>query len=404
MTLTQLRETALRVFTAAQGTLLGLSLPPEGGSVSSDPEGAAKLVTMVLLAAVMVPLFLVYLLVMGYHELARAMMLLGAVLPGTLLAYRIWGSLALSRDFFLGTLFLFLVYQTLFFGSVQAPALVWFTVMPVVSVLLGSSKAAFGWLGLVLLTIGALYFHTGGEAAAGAIAWPHHYYAVSLACMIVSVFLFVLMVEAARQSSFRRLNAANLAIKELAERDSLTGLFNRRYIWEAMEREENQARNGATTFQLLLVDMDHFKAINDTYGHVTGDLVLKKVAEVLSEATSERHLCGRYGGEEFLLLLRGDGIGNPRHVAESLRRRIAAMDLGALGGPKQVTVSIGGAEFQPDESFTDTFRRADSALYRAKTAGRNAVAFEQNQPAPPVESAAPDVASRRGEQRLIPSP
>lgn len=378
----RLKEAVLFVFSAAQRKLLGFSLPPGEVDLPHDLEDAAKLVNMVLLAALMVPFFIWYLVGLGYQDLAWGLALIGLVMPATLWAYRIWGSLAFSRDLFLGSLFLFLVYQALYFDSIQSAGPIWFTVMPVVSVLLGSSRAAFGWLGMVLITIFALYLATAGEASMATFAWPTHYYAVSLGGMIISVFLFVLMVEAARQSTFRRLNAANLAVKQLAERDSLTGLFNRRYIWEALEREEHQARSGATTCHVLLVDIDHFKAINDTFGHVTGDLVLQKVAQSIHEATFERHLCGRYGGEEFLLILRCDDSNHPRLFAESLRRSIAAMDLQPFGGPKRVTVSIGHAQFQKDETLTETFRRADAALYLAKSGGRNAVVFEGDEPLP----------------------
>lgn len=171
-------------------------------------------------------------------------------------------------------------------------------------------------------------------------------------------------------------------LKELASRDELTGLHNRRHLMETLEQQEERARRHGEPFTLCILDIDHFKQINDSHGHSIGDEVLKGFSErirtmlrrmdVIGRDDSER-VFGRYGGEEFLLLL-------PYAEGESalacLRRLHAAVQAAAFqtsAGPLAVTFSAGVAQHQPGESVGDLIQRADEALYRAKTAGRDRI-------------------------------
>ncbi|WP_198034152.1 sensor domain-containing diguanylate cyclase [Acidihalobacter ferrooxydans] len=163
-------------------------------------------------------------------------------------------------------------------------------------------------------------------------------------------------------------------LQEQATRDPLTGLYNRRTLNEVLVRESAAARRSGRPFALALVDLDHFKAINDTHGHAAGDAVLICAADIMRGHIRAQDIACRYGGEEFLLVLRDSDAGRAVALAERLRRALATASLGGLPAGR-VTVSIGVAVFQPAPSETPeaTLRRADEALYRAKDEGRNRV-------------------------------
>jgi diguanylate cyclase (GGDEF)-like protein len=153
--------------------------------------------------------------------------------------------------------------------------------------------------------------------------------------------------------------------------DALTGLLNRR----ALETSVNERSLARERFGVLFMDLDHFKAINDRYGHETGDRVLIAVAHVLRSALRPGDVVARYGGEEFVALIAGAGPESARLVAERLRRSVAEMAPIARG-PARVTISVGAAVYDPErreEAQVELFRRADVALYSAKHSGRNCV-------------------------------
>ncbi|GGQ85051.1 diguanylate cyclase [Couchioplanes azureus] len=159
----------------------------------------------------------------------------------------------------------------------------------------------------------------------------------------------------------------------LATVDSLTGLANRRHLFEAAAREIALARRRATRLAAVLVDIDHFKRINDTYGHQVGDEVIRAVATRMKIGLRDSDVVGRYGGEEFVLLLPDCGDGAP-DAAERLRARVAGGPVPTAAGPVDVTISVGVAHLRTDEVDADTLLgRADARLYRAKQAGRNRV-------------------------------
>ena len=163
-------------------------------------------------------------------------------------------------------------------------------------------------------------------------------------------------------------------VENLAATDGLTGLFNRRYLEGALERELARADRSSSGLALLLLDIDHFKSFNDTYGHAMGDLVLKKVATTLQRCLRQADVLARFGGEEFVVLLPQVGARGAMESAERIRATLERSGIHP-GGPRQrVTVSIGLAMF-PDhaDSSESLLRAADEALYRAKDAGRNRI-------------------------------
>ena len=165
-----------------------------------------------------------------------------------------------------------------------------------------------------------------------------------------------------------------------AAHDGLTGLFNRRYFERRLREECAHARRHKRPFSIVMVDLDHFKLVNDTYGHEDGDRVLRHLAELIQAQLREDDVPCRYGGEEFVLLLRGTTGMAARIVANRLRANLAAkpIPLGAKNEERHITFSAGVAAADDRNAYNadEIVSRADKALYRAKRAGRNRVETE----------------------------
>ncbi len=169
-----------------------------------------------------------------------------------------------------------------------------------------------------------------------------------------------------------RIVAREEMLRQLATHDPLTQALNRRGIFDFLERERARSERDGTEVTVMLVDLDHFKRINDTYGHAVGDLVLTEVARRLTEAVRPYDGVGRHGGEEFLLVLTGPpGAFNPAVLGERVRSAIASVRFPGVDHP--VTVSVGVARGAPRQSADALLRAADAALYDAKGSGRDCV-------------------------------
>ena len=170
------------------------------------------------------------------------------------------------------------------------------------------------------------------------------------------------------------LKAANRRIEELAELDDLTGSFNRRCIMRMLNDEIARANRGKIPCSIALIDLDWFKRINDAYGHPTGDEVLKTFAITVFANIRTIDMFGRYGGEEFLLVLPNTPADEAARILDRLRGIIADLDWSAFSPGMQVTISAGVAMLKPDEAPDTFLARADAALYNAKSQGRNRIA------------------------------
>jgi diguanylate cyclase (GGDEF)-like protein len=173
----------------------------------------------------------------------------------------------------------------------------------------------------------------------------------------------------------QQLLAEQDALRLQATHDPLTGLWNRGVILEILERELARSRREGSALGVLMADLDHFKIINDTHGHPAGDQVLREAAERMLAAFRPYDTIGRYGGEEFLIVLPGCDIPGMVHLGERLRRSIADRPVALGTRAVAVTVSLGAAASDAAHSLdaTQLLRTADTALYRAKQAGRNRV-------------------------------
>ncbi|MDY6822470.1 MAG: GGDEF domain-containing protein [Thermodesulfobacteriota bacterium] len=165
-------------------------------------------------------------------------------------------------------------------------------------------------------------------------------------------------------------------IKQLASHDALTDVYNRREIFEILEREKAFSDRSGYPFSLCILDLDNFKIINDTYGHQAGDAVLKSFARVLKENIRSEDYVGRYGGEEFLVVfVNFEYRDNSTSRVQRLLKVTNQIKFPDISESLDVTVSIGVAAYQPEESIDDIILRADEALYRAKANGKNRIEY-----------------------------
>lgn len=172
-----------------------------------------------------------------------------------------------------------------------------------------------------------------------------------------------------------QLEVANAALEELATVDSLTGLANRRRFDVFIQHEWQRAQRSRQPLSLLLVDADRFKLFNDRYGHLAGDETLRRIADVLRQATHRASdLAARYGGEEFAVVLANTDLAGAMTVAEGIRERVHTLGIPHADAPEGVvTVSAGVATRSAEQSVMQLIGAADRALYEAKRAGRNRV-------------------------------
>lgn len=181
-----------------------------------------------------------------------------------------------------------------------------------------------------------------------------------------------LMLEAAARSQ-GQLRSSNAQLQRVANTDALTGVGNRRYFETAALEAVAAARAENQPVCVALLDIDHFKEINDRHGHEAGDEVLRGIATMASAQLRGRDLIARWGGEEFAVLLVGAHVEEAARVVERLLSGVRALSVAAVGG-QRITVSAGLTRLDVTESLTDAQRRADAALYDAKTRGRDRVA------------------------------
>ncbi|WP_236275208.1 GGDEF domain-containing protein [Pseudomonas congelans] len=182
---------------------------------------------------------------------------------------------------------------------------------------------------------------------------------------VMLTYLSHLYVRAVRRAQDR--------LRWQAITDSLTGLYNRRQALEVAHDALDARKCNHAPLSLIVIDIDHFKHINDTHGHDGGDQTLRAVSEALRQAIRPHDTLARWGGEEFLVILPNADLEQAREVAERLRQRVETTHMKFTGGTAAVSVTLGVSEYREDEGFDECIARADGALYKGKRLGRNQV-------------------------------
>jgi diguanylate cyclase (GGDEF)-like protein len=230
-------------------------------------------------------------------------------------------------------------------------------------------------LGGALLMLRALgiWFSSGTQAPIGIF----HADALSAVTFMI---LFAMTITGSFGFLEMRRQRAESEILHLAMFDSLTDLLNRRAFLELAERELSRARRTELPFCMLMIDIDHFKIINDTYGHAVGDRVLSAIAEVAKRSLRREDLLGRYGGEEFCALLPSTNLNQGLLVAERIRAAVTRLAVGGISSTVTVSIGVTICDNAGENEISAGLQRADQALYHAKHSGRNCVvAFEAMQ-------------------------
>lgn len=176
------------------------------------------------------------------------------------------------------------------------------------------------------------------------------------------------------QELYEEIRRKNQQLNIISELDSLTGLKNRRAIDRVIKNELDRSSRYGTPISILLIDVDHFKRVNDTYGHNIGDKVLTEISEVLGENIRSTDSVARWGGEEFLIIAANTSLEEAMKFGEKIRGKIEEFNFTKI---ERLTVSIGISQHRPGESFNKLYERVDEALYSAKEKGRNRVEFEE---------------------------
>jgi diguanylate cyclase (GGDEF)-like protein len=352
---------------------------------------AQNVINAVVMAAFSGPFYALAYYYLGYPAAALEILLCCAFMFTAPFLLRATGSTVIAREVFLCAVFFNFTWLTWFLGGVDAPTVGWLITAPVVAMFLGGIGTALFWLAMSCAAVLAIY-----AAHAAGVPPPAHpikdMELLHLLCdlgLYIVVVVFVLLFELTKIQGFIKLEQALKVINELAIRDELTGSHNRRHLIRLIENEKERTARLGGLFCLCLLDIDYFKRINDTYGHQAGDTVLREFAATVQRQIRESDSFGRYGGEEFLLMLPETSIDEARALAERVRTNIARLSFPGLPD-LAVTVSIGIAEFRSGEAIAQTVARADEALYQAKSGGRDRVVLYGQQ----VEAAAAPAAQQ----------
>ncbi|MEX5747003.1 putative bifunctional diguanylate cyclase/phosphodiesterase [Massilia sp. X63] len=339
---------------------------------------AENVVNAALMAATAGPLYALAYWLLGLRLAAVEILACCLVMLMAPPVLRLSGSIALARELFLCALFFNFTWLTWHLGGIGAPTSSWLITAPVVAMFLGGVLSGVCWLAMSCTAASLIWaLPAFGRAAAGApvLDMPLLHLICNLGLYVV-VLVFVLLFELTKTEGFVKLQGALATINELAIRDELTGSHNRRFLLGLIEREKERSDRNRRPFCLCLFDIDFFKRINDTYGHAAGDTVLRSFAKAVQGQIRGSDAFGRYGGEEFLLMLPETPAPDAMVLAERVRRVIAELGCrdGGEGAPEiSLTVSVGVAEYRPGEAAAQAIARADEALYAAKSLGRNRV-------------------------------
>ncbi|MFL6674540.1 MAG: diguanylate cyclase [Massilia sp.] len=350
-------------------------IPPPLQHGAAQLTRAQNVVNAALMAGTAGPFYALAYHLLGFDVAAREILLCCMVMLAAPFVLKASANIFAARELFLCALFFNFTWLSYNLGGIGAPTTSWLITGPVVAMFLGGVASALFWLAMSSAAAGGIYW----LQASGATLPTHPVSDMALLYLVcdiglfVVVVVFVLLFELTKSRGFVKLERALNTINELAIRDELTGTHNRRYLLSLIEKEKDRSDRSGRSFSLCLLDIDFFKRINDTYGHAAGDTVLRQFCQGVQQHVRGADSFGRYGGEEFMLMLPETPAVDALVLAERVRTAIERLRCADGASAITLTVSIGIAEFRPGEQITQTVGRADEALYLAKSSGRNRV-------------------------------
>jgi diguanylate cyclase (GGDEF)-like protein len=261
----------------------------------------------------------------------------------------------------------FMTYVIFLNGGLGNTGYLWIIFIPFFSMLLLEENDSKQWLGAYILGLGIILV----LAYAGMITLKYERVEIRQT-LIVFVTMLVLNYynEKIRRITSHAIETKNRKLEALSKTDTLTGVANRLYLNAFLDQEFSRAKRYGQPLSLIMTDLDAFKKINDGFGHMVGDEVLKEAAAVLKAHIRTTDFLGRWGGEEFMVICPGIGKEQAKLLAEKLRKTIAET---AFANGLNITASFGVSEFNSDDTLDDCIQSADDLLYLAKESGRNRV-------------------------------
>jgi diguanylate cyclase (GGDEF)-like protein len=356
---------------------------------------AQNVINAVVMAALSGPFYAFVYHALGYTAAARVILTCCAGMFVAPFLLRATKSIVVAREVFLCAVFFNFSWLTYAMGGVGAPTAGWMVIPPMVAMFLGGFATAMFWLGLTCATIVLIY-----ALPLLDIPLPPNpiedmalLYLLCDVGLYLVIVLFALLIELTRTQGFVKLQHALDFLHELAIRDARTGSHKRRHLLALAGDERDKAAQGNTTFSLCLLEIDHFRRINESHGHAKGDLVLHEVALCIKAQLRDLDAVGRYGAAQFLLLLPATTQEEARLLAEQVRQGVRQLRFAATAPAPElkVTVSIGLAQFRAGESIAQTMARADEALVQATSNGRNRVFADGQAPGPGLDQVSADL-------------
>lgn len=314
---------------------------------------------------------------MGVSAYVRQDWLLGSVLLIACLIFfsshlilrskRIPNPYKFSANLVTSSLMLLMVYLV-YTGGVNGTGPLWIYIVPPVALFFGGMRKGTRNLGLFVLVISALMFYPND-------AWLGTSYTFEFKSRLLYSFLTVsslfALYEYVRQSSFQRIQEMSQTFEKQAMQDPLSGLLNRRGMGEKLQNEFDRSQRYKNNLTVMMCDIDHFKVVNDQYGHDKGDEVIKNLGVTLQSELRKQDSLARWGGEEYLFLLPETNGEQAMQLAEKLRCKIAETQYTQDDKTFSVTVSIGLHQISATDTINQAISKADSNLYKAKEQGRN---------------------------------
>jgi diguanylate cyclase len=337
-----------------------------------------NIVISAVIAVISLPSYAMLYYLLGDNGSAGLCLLGTAAASAVPFVLRYTGNIAMARETMAILLFFILIGLSFRLGGISAPTIIWFSVCPLVGLTGGGVRPGLAWTGLGLMAIIGMYVaDVSGSIPPIAVTDIRLLWLISVIGFFCTLALSFHFFDEVSSNAIKKLDKALSTINDFAIRDDLTGIYNRRESLRLAENELARSEQQEVPFCLCLIDLDHFKQINDTYGHTVGDEVLKNVSARIQHEIRKVDIFGRYGGEEFLLLLTGADTVSAVALMERVRGVIASLEHPGMGPGKQVTISAGIAQYEKGSTIAGLIVKADQALYRAKHEGRDRVALTE---------------------------
>jgi len=302
----------------------------------------------------------------------------------TIIAYTVNKRDPLKWKYLISNLLISFIYTTaltviITTGGIQSPAVIWLIMFPPYMIMVNGYKNGIFWLLISSLLFVVLLFLEHRISIPVNIIFNFSGYIINYTVVALFTLYLLTSLDLLKKRTLIKLREAQSQLQLQATTDSLTGLYNRRFLFERAESEINRSVRHNSPISVVMADLDFFKKINDNHGHIAGDTILVEVSKIIRKSLRTIDISGRYGGEEFIIILPETDQKESFHVAERIRRSIEQHNFIIDDSTVSITISLGIATITPDDndSLDTLINHADIALYKSKDTGRNKTTITQ---------------------------